>query len=147
MSLDEPWAWVSVGDYGPRILETIAVRMALIEVCESPIEIDLGARIRVLLGEVFEMNNILLIPQYKWKQFRIDFAVVREVTDEPVLFIECDGRDYHSSPEQIARDKIKDGVAARAGITLLRFSGSEIYRFADGCVQRVLEHLVRGGYV
>lgn len=113
--------------------------------CESPIEIALATDIIVELGSILTEHDIELRPQFKWRRWRMDFAMVK--AGSPVLFIECDGREYHSTPAQLANDKQKDDAAASAGITLLRFSGTEIYKYTDGCVHRVLEYLVRVGAV
>lgn len=123
------------------ILDQIALRSELAKQCESPIEIDLAVAVITQIGELLKNRNLRFVPQYRWRQFRMDFAVLRH-PDAPVLFIECDGRDYHSSVEQIQNDSRKNAAAERARIPLLRFSGSEIFRWPDGCVHRVLQHLV-----
>lgn len=97
--------------------------------CESPIEIEFGARLlRQLRG-----TDLTLAPQYEWLRFRIDFALMRG--DTPVVFIECDGKEFHSTSEQLANDRRKDAAAARAGIPLLRFSGSDIFRRSIACAE------------
>lgn len=120
-------------------------RKVLASQCESPIEIALGVDIVVDLAAILLEHEIDLRPQYRWQRWRMDFAMVKG--GEPVLFIECDGREYHSTPQQLANDKRKDDAAGAAGIPLIRFSGTEIYKYADGCVHRVLEHLIRVGAV
>lgn len=58
------------------------------------------------------------------------------------VVVECDGHDYHErSKEQAQRDKARDRFMVTDGITVLRFTGSEIYRNAAGCreqIERVL---------
>lgn len=112
-------------------------------VCESPIEIDLAVALDMYVGETFRQADLILVPQFKLLRYRMDFAITKD--SAPKLFIECDGRDFHSSPEQLANDERKDKAAIDVGVTLLRFSGSEIFRYPDGCVHRVLDYLVEAG--
>ena len=130
-------------------LELLARKMVarddMLSKCESPIEVALGTCIVAGIGHVFEANGLELWPQYRWRGFRMDFAIRRGNT--PVMFIECDGKEFHSTPAQIANDRRKDDAAERAEIPILRFTGSEIFRSPDGCVHRVLEYLVRRSVV
>lgn len=144
---EEEWthAWRPLGEPAAIVAAKAAVRTQFTKICESPIEVHLATSIAAIIGPLLIANGLELRPQYPWLRYRIDFAIVRR--EEPFLFIECDGRDYHSTPEQLANDKRKDDAAATAGIALLRFSGSEIYKFVDGCVQRVLEHLAQSGAI
>lgn len=57
---------------------------------------------------------------------------------EVSLAIECDGKEFHSTEEQIQRDNRKNLAAKNAGIPLLRFSGSSIFRHAERCVDEIL---------
>jgi very-short-patch-repair endonuclease len=52
--------------------------------------------------------------------------------------VECDGKEFHSSVEQQANDALKDAAALKAGIRLIRLTGSEINRDADACASLVL---------
>jgi very-short-patch-repair endonuclease len=61
--------------------------------------------------------------------------------------IECDGKEFHSTDEQIANDLAKDALAAKSGILLYRFSGSQIFRELDRCTQQVLKELRLYGHV
>jgi len=128
-----------------KLKDRVITRDKLAPLCESPIEIALGTDIVVELRHILIEHGIKLRPQYRWQRWRMDFAMIK--AGAPVLFIECDGREYHSTPEQLANDKRKDDAAAAAGIPLLRFGGVEIYKYTDGCVHRVLEYLVRVGAV
>jgi very-short-patch-repair endonuclease len=83
----------------------------------------------------------LLGHQFLIDRFRYDLSIKREGQPKPFVLIECDGKEFHSTEEQIAHDLAKDALAAKAGISLLRFSGSEIYRELDRCVVQIFKGL------
>lgn len=144
----------------------------LTALCESPIEVMLGSAIylgtSVALGplEPTKMLRIqphdagvadepysgqwVLVPQYKWDRYRIDFAL-RTKLRYPI-FIECDGHDFHERTKDDAqRDRERDRAIQGAGIPILRFTGSEIYKSPQACAfqvftfasKRILETLPR----
>lgn len=56
-----------------------------------------------------------------------------------ILAIECDGHEFHErTPGQAARDRSRDRRLQEAGITVMRFTGSELHRNAWGCFAEVL---------
>ena len=131
------------------------------EVCESPIEVMLGSAlllggmladgpgkagvpfIQLQKADALDRSScvVAVVPQYLWKNYRIDFALFADRVSQPV-FIECDGHDFHErTKEQASRDRTKDRAIQEAGLTVLRFTGSEIYRDPDGCAAQVLNVL------
>jgi very-short-patch-repair endonuclease len=86
-----------------------------------------------------------VVPQFKLGPFRYDFAITQE--GKAVALVECDGNDYHSSPEQVANDRKKDSFAAKMGAMLFRFSGSQIFCDGKHCVRRILQNLRWQGYL
>ncbi len=61
---------------------------------------------------------------------------------EVEVAIECDGHDFHEKTKlQVVRDKSRERAIVRSGITVLRFSGSEIFNNARRCVQEVADFL------
>jgi hypothetical protein len=55
-----------------------------------------------------------------------------------LIAVECDGHDFHEkTKEQAAADKARDREIVAAGITVLRFTGSEIWKDAEKCAQEV----------
>lgn len=110
---------------------SIARRVELAQTCESPIEIDLAAELELLRDLKFKV-----VPQFRLAGFRYDFALTTN-GGRPLFLVECDGKDFHSTPEQIANDRRKDNSAEAAGLPLLRFTGSEIFRSP----KRVAEHV------
>jgi very-short-patch-repair endonuclease len=82
-------------------------------------------------------------PQYVLGRFRYDFAVRANWRPKPLLLVECDGKDFHSSAEQQANDALKDAAASHAGMRLIRFSGSKIHRDVDGSVRYAVLACIR----
>jgi very-short-patch-repair endonuclease len=134
-------------------IKTLAAKYAIAPKTESPIETIFGAAVSLLmeeaLGDDFKVGktgleaNFTLVPQYKLGGYRYDFAVC--VAGEALVLIECDGKDFHSSPEQIANDANKDNFATFSGKKILRFSGSVINSHADLCAREVVSALIFEG--
>ena len=58
-----------------------------------------------------------------------------------VMFaVECDGKAYHSSPEQIEHDRRRDNFFKKQGLDTLRFSGAEIHHNAEYCVDGIVDY-------
>jgi len=68
----------------------------------------------------------------KHGRYRVDF-ILKDVK----LIIELDGHNYHSSPEQLKKDAIRQRYLTRAGYSVIRFTGSEIYHNVKSCVEDV----------
>jgi len=64
----------------------------------------------------------------KHHRFRVDFLL-----KDARLIIELDGHDYHSSKEQLEKDSQRQRYLTRAGYTVIRFTGREIYQDAEKC--------------
>lgn len=134
--------------------------LVLNKICESPIEVSLGAALLMLdridpftkgHGISIASNNEipdyrherwLLIPQYEWQDFRIDLALRVPEYRFKWVFIECDGHDFHErTKEQAARDRQKDRAIQSSGIPVLRFTGSEIHRNLEDCAEQVFQFI------
>jgi very-short-patch-repair endonuclease len=129
VELDGP-DFTSIGQAAIGVLELAVLAYVLVDECQSPIEVQLGAQLRHRLRAPYE-----LILQYKIGRYRYDFAVAK--AGKICLLIECDGREFHSSAEQKANDRRKDQIALEAGIGILRFTGSRIFRDPEACVADV----------
>lgn len=150
------YCFKSFGQVLERVVYSAGVARDIAQETESPIEAIFGvAATRVLsrthnrnmpqfgfdrAREVVEVDypQVVMIPQFWWGNYRIDWAFHANFLEQPWVFVECDGRDFHSSDEQIARDAKRDARIRAAGIPTLRFSGSDIYRHADECAMVVL---------
>lgn len=138
-------------------LERLAqARHFLTPLCESPIEIALGASLfRVLSAfpELFvttlcrnneapdrAVDEVLIVPQFRWERYRADLAVRFPWLARRWVFVECDGKDFHSTARQVAQDRGRQQEMTDAGFRVFRFSGAEIFRDAEGCACLVAEH-------
>jgi len=137
-----------------KVVGFAAESLTMADVTESPIETIFGAHLALALRPVcrdlgweFSVGekldaDITLQPQYQLGRYRYDFAIRARGHLKPLILIECDGKEFHSSPEQQANDRLKDAAALNAGIRLVRFSGAEINDDVEGCVQRTLHECV-----
>jgi very-short-patch-repair endonuclease len=99
---------------------------------ESPIEKALAGSI---LGWIEHHGaQASVTTQAKIGAYRADILV--EIDDRK-LIVECDGAEFHGSPEQVERDKRRDRYCAARGWCVMRFTGSEIHRDPRGCAIEV----------
>lgn len=84
----------------------------------------------------------VLATQINIDNFRVDLlALWHHGEGDPLsaFAVECDGHDFHEkTKEQAARDKSRDRALTAAGVKVMRFTGSEIWRNPDGCAGEVL---------
>jgi len=83
-------------------------------------------------------TGLTVDPQYSVGSYRIDFAI-----PERFIAIELDGHDYHKTKEQRTNDAQRERYLQENGWTVIRFTGSEVYKDASGCVDQVLRILER----
>jgi very-short-patch-repair endonuclease len=78
--------------------------------------------------------------------YRLDILVEAKlgiINDKTVrMAVECDGKAYHSNPEQRNRDASRDGILWRHGIRTMRFTGGQIMRDATSCARKVVESVL-----
>lgn len=66
-----------------------------------------------------------------------------QINEKPIWYpfyvaIECDGHDFHEkTKEQAQKDKTKDRTLKAKGLTVLRFTGTEITRKPHACAREV----------
>ena len=128
------------------VLDSLEIALTIGSLCESPIEVDLGVQltkaIKMIPGGGFSLEH-----QYCLGPYRYDLALIREGLPAPIALIECDGKEFHQSEQQVANDLAKDRLAQNEKIPLLRFSGSEIYRDVKACVFKIIRTLRVNGYL
>ena len=116
--------------------------------CESPIEQMLA----ISLESLFVQNRLdipLLVDvvaiekQYEVicgdNIYRADFAIPVIYWDSRKIFlIECDGHEFHQkTKEQVERDNQRMRDLQKAGYSVIRFSGTEIYHRANKCALEI----------
>jgi len=120
----------------------------MIDKCESPIERQMLDALVSLFRWHDHCIAAEVIPQYKIGKYRADI-MVRAVYSyrQPVhVVVECDGREFHRTPEQKSRDYQRTLDIEAAGFAVLRFTGSEIYAGAKECAQVVFDEITRLSY-
>lgn len=134
--------------------------------CESPIEeiflaafysqslhrdffdiVMLGKPIGDMSKGKFQGETIYILQQAKVGRYRVDFLIIDascplEIADPRFMIVECDGHEFHEkTKEQVERDKKRDRYFQSKNFKVLRFSGSEIWKDAFGCVEEVIANL------
>lgn len=131
--------WGLIGDAAFLVAQKCAYAVDLGTHCESPIEVQLAAEL--MMFPPFSDGAAHIIPQFKLDRFRFDFAVRLSSEAQPRVFIECDGLAFHSTPEQLANDRLKDDAVTRRGWKILRFTGRDIYRRPKTCCAEIRKAL------
>lgn len=116
--------------------------------CESPIEEMLAAHLVFKMDGYNQMKTMpqqapdfggMLQGQVEIGKSRVDFLVTLHAngrTDR--VIIETDGHDFHEkTKDQARRDKSRDRRMTADGCTVLRFTGSEVFRDAGACADEV----------
>ena len=122
---------------------------------ESPIEIMM---IKKLEPEVEKLNKeydnleISINPQFPIKLdnkiYRVDISLGVLYVDlknprydfSGDFFIECDGYNYHyKNKKQVTRDRKRERKLMDKCCKFIRFTGTEIYKNTEGCVNELLE--------
>lgn len=86
--------------------------------------------IETRLYDALKQAGYTVHTQYLIAGYIVDLVLKRER-----IAIECDGAQYHSSPDQKRNDQKKSWVLSKAGWKVLRFSGRQI----NQNMNRVLE--------
>lgn len=98
--------------------------------------------------------GIYVKPEFKVNNFYIDLV---PVSFFPIYFktdmvfdiswmkiaIECDGKEFHSSPEQLHRDREREEALRELSWSVYRFTGSKIWNMPYICAKQVHDVIVR----
>jgi len=110
--------------------------------CQSPIE-------KLFLIEWEYQNNSFYFggdledyyikPQYiiEGGYYEVDFMIVNTKKPDWIV-IEIDSYLWRSTPEQFAKEKERERNIIKLGYKIIRFSGREIYRNVEKCVNEVM---------
>lgn len=112
-------------------------------------------------------QEIDLIPQYKIGDYKVDFylnalayfinghlsnvlelATLKKINNKlPKVVVELDGHKWHEkTPEQVEKDKQRERYIVGQGYEVLRFSGREIVKDPEKCVQEAYDHVNKRQY-
>ena len=114
--------------------------------CESPIEqmMSLALHKELRNAEIPSLLTIIDIDRQaeikcKEKTYRVDFLIpVIYWNKSEWLVVECDGYEFHQkTEEQVERDNIRTRILQREGYTVIRFSGTEVYKKPYQCAREV----------
>lgn len=86
-----------------------------------------GLRLRNQVG----MGRLNIYRSGAFSQYRADFLI------DDQLVVEVDGQTYHSSPEAIERDRIRDADLKRDGYSILRIPAQIVFQNPKEAVRRV----------
>ncbi len=111
--------------------------------CESPAETafleamiegyDLKPEKGILVGGEIELDM-----QTEYKPYRLDFLVNKW------LVVEIDGAEWHSSPEAVERDGIRDEFFRSKGFAVLRIPAKVVFQKPTEAVNRVRAAIANG---
>jgi very-short-patch-repair endonuclease len=146
-----------VKEYFSRIIITkLNFILSDCEECQSPIEQLMFIALNEQLEKVlpYYTTDFFIKPQDKIEvnksKYRVDFFIATCYRDKYHGFvIECDGHDFHEkTKEQAKKDKKRDRDLVQEGYTVIRFTGSEIYKNPTICAREViniiLSHFEKG---
>ena len=109
------------------------------------LEIMHSTTVSVLTEACRSEARAVVAPQVQIGSYRVDFLFALARSDgEPICLVavECDGHDFHEKTKaQAARDKSRDRDLAGHGVTVMRYSGSEIWRDPGARADEVLNYL------
>jgi hypothetical protein len=92
--------------------------------------------------EVIELVSQFYVPAVG----RVDFAIFIPDFDyeRPLVVVECDGHDFHGrTRQQASKDRARDRSLTFLGIPLLRYTGSDIAKFANATASQIAEFVDR----
>ena len=149
----EPLSALNVKDYVKSEHDELDKEIRhTIKDCESPIEELFAVALEKLVSHPEFLSGYEDIVEkqreftFEGTKYRVDFCITRAL-EEPytglsivrTVAVECDGWDYHyATQEQVERDHERDRAFMLHGITVIRFTGSEINKSPDECAESVL---------
>lgn len=97
---------------------------------------------------VGETHGLNLEPQRPVKtdrgNYSVDFLVTSSRDPSLRLAVELDGHEFHEkTKDQAAADRARERAIIREGVTVLRFTGSEVFRSPHACIGEILLHADR----
>lgn len=102
-------------------------------------------------GDIKQIGDVSIAGDVHVHGYRVDLALSLSLESDlghhtmapfnSLVLVECDGHDWHErTPQQAARDRSRDReILLKAGVPVIRFTGSEIVRDPDGCAKEVVD--------
>ncbi|TAZ94590.1 hypothetical protein ELH67_08515 [Rhizobium ruizarguesonis] len=75
--------------------------------------------------------------------YRPDFLMWMPNAPHVRMVVECDGRDFHISPETFTRDRVRDRNLVLNDYDVLRYSGAEIYSDPSAATENLCLHFLK----
>lgn len=73
---------------------------------------------------------------------RIDFVIYNKMDKKPEVLVEVDGFEYHkNNPKQLQKDELKDSIARKNGMDILRFKTGEKSYTEEEIIQAIKERI------
>lgn len=119
--------------------------------CESPIEKLFYIEWLYQIEATPNSDNIYINPQYKIGNYRVDFFITLDNGEvyfyknkKNCFIVELDSYLWHgSTPEQFAKEKERERYLKSEQWDILRFSGREIYRDVEKCVDETMGYILQ----
>lgn len=101
-------------------------------------------------GPPTDWNDLVIEAQVPIGKYKIDFRFTyREQIDfsptknwfSKTVLVECDGHEFHETKAAAAKDKKRDRFLAAEGYSILRFTGSEIWKDPFKCAEDIINYL------
>lgn len=99
----------------------------------SEVKKDVESPIERILYRWFLEYHVHVELQYEIPPYRVDFAL-----PDLKVVVECDGKEFHSSEEQIEYDRKRDSFLMSKGWKVLRYTGSRIFLEPTEVVKEVI---------
>ena len=111
--------------------------------CESSIErLFLETFDAIRTKDRNTMFDYCLVPQVEIENYRVDFELINH--KDKKIIVECDGHEFHQkSKQQVEKDNQRERDLKKLGYEVVRFSGSEIFKDVEKCVEDLLDILNR----
>lgn len=79
------------------------------------------------------LRSMGMVGQHRIAGYRVDFAIPKKR-----IVIEIDGYGYHTGRRKFAADAIRQRRIQKAGWTVIRLSGADVYRSVKECEKDVI---------
>jgi very-short-patch-repair endonuclease len=135
---------------GEHVVQELNQMVGRAESCHSPIEQLLGLALEERMDKslprrtedhFMHSQEVIKVGE---KEYRVDFFLaVKHKGEYKGFIVECDGHDFHErTKEQAKKDKQRDRDLTKAGFTVIRFTGSEIYESPFVCAFEVVNIII-----